>query len=1641
MSLLRPLFVVFLLHLPLCASTTLELVAGGGRGDGSPATDVSILPRAVLAGDDGTLLIADELFNRIRRVDTDGRLVSIVGNGGYGLGAEGLPALATPLGIVQDLARAPSGRLFFVDLLSHSIRYIDDDGSARTFATAEAPLFASVPGRFSPHSLAIDAAARLHVADRGTNVVWQIDADGKGRRAAGNGHRGFAGDSGPSALAQLADPRAVDVGHGAIWIADTANRRVRVVSPSGRIWTVAGDGSEDPLQELLAPSVATGIKPIDLVSRAADGIYILDELGNQVLRLEGVDFDLADPAQHATLSCVARFDAETGPIAISVDAQGYLLVADHKGRRVLRVDPSLDGSILPQSVIAGNGTPRASGDGGDARNASLFRPSDAVSSQLGSIYLADRGNRLLRRIEQSGTISTPEIPASLQDPMAVVLDSQGRLVVLDGKSRRLWRRDLTGRWDVLLDSTGAFGLVDPTALAVDREGYVLVADAGRRIVARVSDGALVAVAGNGGTRPLGDGGLATSTALLRPVDVDVDDHGVWIVDAETHTLYRRTEDGLLRRWIGTGAAGIGSHGSQARFAALHDPTRVAADGLGGAYVIDSGNRRLVHVDASGVLRVIDTQGHLQHASNLTRLQTGEILVTDDVAHRLLKLRHDIDVAPLAERLQLMDDNFSVRTIGELPVDYGTQVLVAGTGESARILVSYASGVVEISADGARNQLLSASPSGALAAVTVPQLGRVLARVTPSRLGRSKPLALIRYGAGVADQNFDLDDHFDGAQAMVVDAAGHLYLYRDDGSILRLAAEGLLNIPGFASWVPGRSVGDGALQVWARIRSGAVALAAAEGGVIAAAASNGEIWWLQDQDGDGNIDERKVMGRLPQRPTAVAILSGRVYASTASRVYRLTGNDRLEIVAQGFAPRLLSMTVFNGRLLVLEGSATESRLLELSDARGRLQAWPEVVDFGAALLGNSVSRPMLLRNDGTRPVRIRSSHLATASELIEIAPGGSFATQVTAEPDRPGAVNGQIVWVGEAGETLLTTPTRMFGRAPRLVISGDLNYGIAWIGAPTRRSIELLNEGDVTLTIESFDLPAVVSINDEPALPFALEPGQRLGLSLSYAPASVDVLEGSFGIVTDNPSQPQVEVTMTGQGGRGLLSIDGVEEGIDFGSVAVGDRRRLRLILRNDGDIDLRIGQIVAGSQRLVITPRELTVQAGGQAHVDVDFLPLVHGELKGYLSLFTDDPTRPQRAISYHGRGISDDIEISTTSHDFGATPAGTTTRLQIEVTNHRSTRLRLTSVRTSGRAFRVLSRPAAIAAGERGVIEIGFSPGAGVVHGTVRILTDAPQAPELTVSLQGRPMTATALRLDMPETPVALWPEDEILLPVHLAGVQGLRGVVFTLEGVPSSLRYTGADTPSGSLLHMGDAPLVVALRHEDQLRIGLSMLGEHAAEGDGLAAVLRFSLSSDSADDLAVPIAATIDVEVRNTTGDADLLATGMRWPHIERRGDLDGNGSLEVADVQLLLHAIWDRSHIDRIEAYDLNDDGRLSRDDIDALLLRLPVGEASRSVALLDGRPTQASLAPAHPNPFNAETVLLVELPHEAAVRLEIHNTVGQRVRTIVGSVLPAGRHRIVWNGRNDDGHSVRTGVYFASLQAADVHVVRRLLLLR
>jgi sugar lactone lactonase YvrE len=211
-------------------------------GDGGPtAASVLTEPRACALDPAGNLYIADTIDNRIRRVDSQGRITTVAGGarmGAAGFSGDGGPATAAQLNAPQGIAIGPDGSLYIADTANERIRKVDPnsgmittvagngqegyggDGSKGTRAELDVPL-----------GLAVDLHGNLYIADSGNDRIRKVDVAGTITTVVGNGIRGFAGDGGPAAAAELAAPTAIAVDAADnLYIADFLNNRIRLVA-------------------------------------------------------------------------------------------------------------------------------------------------------------------------------------------------------------------------------------------------------------------------------------------------------------------------------------------------------------------------------------------------------------------------------------------------------------------------------------------------------------------------------------------------------------------------------------------------------------------------------------------------------------------------------------------------------------------------------------------------------------------------------------------------------------------------------------------------------------------------------------------------------------------------------------------------------------------------------------------------------------------------------------------------------------------------------------------------------------------------------------------------------------------------------------------------------------------------------------------------------------------------------------------------------------------------------------------------------------------------------------------------------------------------------------------------------------------
>lgn len=217
----------------------------GLAGDGGPALDAQLSNPLGLAVDaHGSLLVADALSSRVRRISTTGGHVirTIAGNGTLGLATENAPAISSPLPITTDVAVGPHGDIYlttgFARGFNGPVYRVDPAGRIHRFAGLESALGgysgdggpATAARIDNPRGVATDAAGNVYIAE-GVRIR-KVNPAGIISTYAGGASGGFSGDGGPAKLAKLEGPRAVATDtHGNVYLAD--GNRIRKITPAG----------------------------------------------------------------------------------------------------------------------------------------------------------------------------------------------------------------------------------------------------------------------------------------------------------------------------------------------------------------------------------------------------------------------------------------------------------------------------------------------------------------------------------------------------------------------------------------------------------------------------------------------------------------------------------------------------------------------------------------------------------------------------------------------------------------------------------------------------------------------------------------------------------------------------------------------------------------------------------------------------------------------------------------------------------------------------------------------------------------------------------------------------------------------------------------------------------------------------------------------------------------------------------------------------------------------------------------------------------------------------------------------------------------------------------------------------------------
>ncbi|MDH5762517.1 MAG: hypothetical protein OEZ51_06010 [Nitrospinota bacterium] len=621
----------------------------GFSGDGGPATKAEMnLPAGLVFDKSGNLYISDRANHRVRKVDTQGIITTVAGNGTAGFSGDGGPATKASLNLPSGIVIDNQGNLYIADRSNNRVRVVNSQGIIKTFAGNgengyhgdNMPALKATLDK--PFGLALDKHNNLYIADRGNNRVRKVDSSGMISSVAGDGGFYFIGDNGPAYRASIAGPTGIAVDdEGNIFIADRQNNRIRMVDKLGMIRTVMGTGQQDYNGDSELARETNLHLPFNIVLDQNGDLLVIDRSHYRIRKLIMKGNRVTTVAGNG----VKQFGGDGGPSqganlefphGIDVDSKDNVIFADKAHFRIRKITPA---GII--STIAGSGVRGNIGNGGPALKASVHPFRMRVNHKDEIFFISPSGFvSIVRKVDAKGIINEYITTGDSDYQKAVLasgsgvssrsditvisqfsdlaIDKKGNIYLSDRINHQIRKLHPNGKIKTIAGTgeSNYFGdggpatkaaFRDPAAITLDEAGNLYIADAANNMIRKIdTKGIISTIAGNGKHMDSGDGGPAIE-ASLRSIDSLVFNPAgeLHIVETNTHHIRKIKKDGTIITVAGRpGIQGNYGDGGPATKAMLKQPADIAFDSKGNMYITDMGNNSIRKVDTKGIITTI-----------------------------------------------------------------------------------------------------------------------------------------------------------------------------------------------------------------------------------------------------------------------------------------------------------------------------------------------------------------------------------------------------------------------------------------------------------------------------------------------------------------------------------------------------------------------------------------------------------------------------------------------------------------------------------------------------------------------------------------------------------------------------------------------------------------------------------------------------------------------------------------------------------------------------------------------------------------------------------------------------------------------------------------------------------------------------
>ena len=470
-----------------------------------------------------------------------------------------------------------------------------------------------------PAAVASDSSGNVFVADTVDNTIRKITPAGVVTTFAGSpGIIGSADGTGSSASFNHPTGIAVD-SNGTVFVADLGNSTVRKITSAGVVSTLAGTAGNSGYKDATGSAALFGT-PIGVAVDSSGNVYVSEYYG-QMVRLvtpAGVVTTLAGSSGNVGSNDGQGSSASFNcPESLTVDLSGNIYVADSGNHKIRKITPA--GVV---TTYAGNGT-YGSLDG-TASSAEFSSITGVTIDSLGNLYVTDTANNIIRKITQSGIVSTLAgssnigsknavgSSASFWNPIGITVDPSGNIYVADTYNNLIRKiviltqsvTTLAGQINVgSLNGTSLDAqFFNPCAVAVDNLGNVYVADTNNNLIRKItSTGVVTTLAGSTGVAGQNNA-TGTAATFNHPQGVTVDSAGnVYVADSWNNAIRKISIAGSVTTLAG---GSWGTSDGTAASAQFGTPKGIVSDSLGNLYVTDSNNNTIRKVSASGVVTTL-----------------------------------------------------------------------------------------------------------------------------------------------------------------------------------------------------------------------------------------------------------------------------------------------------------------------------------------------------------------------------------------------------------------------------------------------------------------------------------------------------------------------------------------------------------------------------------------------------------------------------------------------------------------------------------------------------------------------------------------------------------------------------------------------------------------------------------------------------------------------------------------------------------------------------------------------------------------------------------------------------------------------------------------------------------------------------